>query len=58
MRRLLTGTIILGAVLLGLTPAVAHADGLNVTYYTIAPNDLDADHLAGGVFNNEVQSAL
>jgi fibro-slime domain-containing protein len=37
---------------------VAHADSLGITYYTIAANDPDADHLAGGVFNNEVQSAL
>jgi hypothetical protein len=44
-------------LVLGL-PLAAHAQSVNITYYTINPNDPDADHLQGGVFNNEVQNSL
>ena len=40
------------------TTKPAKADSLSITYYTIAATDKDANHLAIGVFNNEVQSAL
>lgn len=36
----------------------AHANTMTIDYYTIAETDKDANHLAGGVFNNEVQSLL
>jgi hypothetical protein len=36
----------------------AKAGSLTITYYTIAANDPDANHLAGGVFTNEVQNTL
>jgi len=36
----------------------AAADSLNITYFTIAETDQDANHLAGGLFSNEVQSTL
>ena len=36
----------------------ALADSLNITYYTIGETDKDANHLAGGLFTNEVQSTL
>jgi hypothetical protein len=38
--------------------AVAHASSLTLTYYTIAETDQDANHLAGGTFDNEVQNSL
>jgi fibro-slime domain-containing protein len=31
---------------------------MSVTYYTIAENDQDMSHVAGGSFNNEVQNSL
>jgi PEP-CTERM motif len=48
------------AVLLGsfAGPRPAAASNLNITYFTIAENDKDANHLGGGLVNNEVQSAL
>jgi fibro-slime domain-containing protein len=36
----------------------AHADTIGINYYTIAESDRDANNLAGGVFDNEVQNAL
>jgi hypothetical protein len=36
----------------------ASADSLNITYFTIAATAQDADHLAGGLFTNEVQNTL
>jgi hypothetical protein len=36
----------------------ASADSLSITYYTIAETDADANHLAGGLFTNEVQNTL
>jgi hypothetical protein len=51
--------IAVGGLLLAAAPlAASHASTLNITYYTIAPNDPDADHLAGGVYTNEVQNSL
>jgi hypothetical protein len=41
-----------------LAPIAAQAQSLGITYYTIAANDPDADHLAGGLYTNEVQNAL
>lgn len=38
--------------------AVAHAQILGITYYTISSADPDANHLSGGSFSNEVQSTL
>ena len=38
--------------------AVAHASTLTINYYTIGESDQDANHLAGGTFDNEVQSML
>jgi len=38
--------------------AAAKADTIGITYYTIGETDKDANHLAGGVFNNEVQASL
>lgn len=45
---------------LALAPVAALADSISmsVTYYTIAENDPDTNDLAGGVFNNEVQTRL
>lgn len=36
----------------------ARASALTITYYTISSDDPDAGHLAGGVFDNEVQASL
>jgi hypothetical protein len=36
----------------------AKADTLTLTYFTIAANDPDANHLASGTFSNEVQNKL
>ncbi len=36
----------------------ASADSLSITYYTIAETDKDANHLAGGLFTNEVMNTL
>jgi len=48
------------AVLLGTFASAkpAAASNLNITYFTIAENDKDANHLGGGLVNNEVQSTL
>ena len=40
-------------------PAIqAQAGALTISYYTVGEGDKDANRLAGGVFNNEVQSQL
>jgi hypothetical protein len=41
-------------------PAAAHADTITMsaTYYTIDESDQDVNHLAEGVFDNEVQTLL
>ncbi len=50
---------VLAALLSLMTPfASAYASSLTIDYYTIGETDKDANHLAGGVFNNEVQNAL
>lgn len=36
----------------------ARADSLNITFFTIAASDRDANHLGGGLVSNEVQSTL
>jgi len=39
--------------------ALAHATNtLNITYFTIAETDQDANHLAGGLYTNEVMNTL
>ncbi|MFZ1086059.1 MAG: PEP-CTERM sorting domain-containing protein [Terracidiphilus sp.] len=38
--------------------ATAFANDLTINYYTIAETDKDANNLAGGLFNNEVQNSL
>ncbi len=38
--------------------ARAHASTLTINYYTVAETDRDANHLAGGTFDNEVQANL
>jgi hypothetical protein len=47
-------------VAIALAPLAARADTITMsaTYYTIAEGDQDMGHLAGGVFNNEVQNTL
>jgi len=39
-----------------LAPIAAQAQSLGITYYTIAASDPDANSLAFGVYNNEVQN--
>jgi fibro-slime domain-containing protein len=36
----------------------AHANTINIDYYTIGETDKDANHLSGGIYNNEVQAKL
>jgi hypothetical protein len=43
----------------GFMPCAVHAQiTMSATYYTIGESDQDMNHLASGVFNNEVQSGL
>jgi len=50
---------VLAALVSLMTPfASAYASSLTIDYYTIGETDKDANKLAGGVFNNEVQNAL
>jgi hypothetical protein len=52
-RKLLTGLLAV------IGPAgLACADTLTIDYYTIAPTDQDANHLAFGADDNEVQNTL
>jgi fibro-slime domain-containing protein len=46
------------AIVLAFTAKTALADSLSITYFTIAENDKDENHLAGGTFSNEVQQTL
>jgi fibro-slime domain-containing protein len=47
------------AVALALAPLASGSSiTMSVTYFTIAENDQDMNHLAGGVLNNEVQNIL
>jgi len=39
-------------------PIASQAQTLDINYYTISSSDPDANHLAGGLFTNEVQNAL
>ena len=45
---------------LALTPVAARAGSITMsaTYYTVGETDQDMNHLAGGVFSNEVQNGL
>jgi len=47
-------------VAVSFAPLAARADTITMsaTYYTIAESDQDMSHVAGGVFNNEVQNGL
>jgi hypothetical protein len=59
MRRQNLTTTVLGALVMVMTPlAPTYANTMTIDYYTIAESDKDANHLAGGTFNNEVQSQL
>ena len=49
----------LGALaLLGTATSAQAANTATITYYTVGETDKDANHLAGGTFNNEVQNNL
>jgi hypothetical protein len=50
----------IATVAMAVVPFAAHAGTvtMSVVYYTIAENDQDMNHLAGGVFTNEVQNSL
>jgi hypothetical protein len=52
--------VLLGVLTMTLAPWMAtHAANIvGITYYTIAETDQDANHLAFGVFDNEVQTQL
>jgi hypothetical protein len=59
MRRTIRCLLFAGSAIYAAAPFVAaHANTLTIDYYTIAESDKDANHLAGGVFDNEVQNAL
>jgi len=48
-----------GMLIAALPPQVsAYASALTITYYTISSDDPDANNLADGVYNNEVQNSL
>lgn len=53
-----TAGLLLGLGAAIFAPLASATNSLAINYYTIAENDKDANHLAGGVFNNEVQDAL
>ena len=57
LRILIGRTVAAAAALLPLA-ATAGTITMSATYYTIAENDQDMNHLAGGVFANEVQNTL
>jgi hypothetical protein len=58
LSRTLPVKLALLATIIAAPLTVAHASSLTLTYYTIAETDQDANHLASGVSNNEVQSSL
>jgi len=50
---------VLSSLVATLAPMMeAHANALTITYFTINSNNPDANHLAFGVFTNEVQNGL
>jgi len=52
------GTL-MGLLVLALAPVTgAYANALSITYYTISPSDQDVNHVAFGLFDNEVQAQL
>jgi len=53
-------TLRFATLVIALAPLPAYADAISMsaTYYTIAEGDKDMNHLAGGVFDNEVQNGL
>jgi len=59
MSAFLRNLMLLTATAAVFIPGAVHAQiTMSATYYTIAESDQDTNHLAGGVFNNEVQSGL
>ena len=44
----------LGLALCAPMAAVHAANKMTITYYTVAETDQDANHLAGGTYDNEV----
>jgi hypothetical protein len=50
--------VALGLALWAPLAAVHAANTMTITYYTVGETDQDANHLAGGTFNNEVQDLL
>jgi hypothetical protein len=60
MKKSTVSSSLIAIALLGAFVCVktASASSLNITYFTIAENDKDANHLGGGLVNNEVQSTL
>ncbi|HLJ42565.1 MAG TPA: PEP-CTERM sorting domain-containing protein [Candidatus Acidoferrales bacterium] len=57
LRRAVMALLALVAALFLALPR-ASANSVTITYYTISSSDPDANHLAGGVFSNEVQALL
>ncbi len=57
LRHFTAAAIGAAALMAAATPAHA-ANTATITYYTIGEQDQDANHLAGGNFDNEVQDAL
>jgi hypothetical protein len=50
--------VALGMMTAFVAPIASHAQSLDINYYTIASDDPDANHLAGGLYTNEVQNSL
>jgi hypothetical protein len=55
---MIRSTVAFGVLAALLAPIAGQAQTLDINYYTIGENDQDANHLAGGVFSNEVQQTL
>jgi len=55
--RLIMALLLLGVALFAMVP-LASASSVTITYYTIASNDPDANHLSFGTVDNEVQNHL
>ncbi len=58
MKILRSSQVSLLAVAIAVSAGHAHAITMTATYYTIGETDQDMNHLATGVFNNEVQNML
>jgi hypothetical protein len=55
---MIRSTVAFGILAALLAPIAGQAQTLNINYFTIGETDQDANHLAGGVFSNEVQQTL